>query len=434
MNLGRAILTACIIEGEENLPTVISSGITHEHFDTQADQEIFEVITNLYAKTGTPPDQFAIEDALSWHEAWDSQYKAVIHEATNFIDAIVIDRWIPQFIKTVQKRYERQAYSLYRSMSDKISDEDLSGLHQKCQALLTKADDIEPPDNQRVDNAFKSIYERYDNIRSGKEIQMNFPMKFLADFNRVLGYIKVIELVIVAGRPGTGKSSLVNNGILENVLAGELGILINLEMGEEEIIEQLAAIHAGINIRRIEDVPEDLQKLEASIRFLEPLVKKHLILFTKNMTVNRFTAKIQREFNKARKPKYIVVDYIQLIKPINERDNRATQVSQISRVLKTWTLDFRVPVIALSQLNRDMEKENREPRVSDLRESGALEQDANRIILLYKAIMNEAGVMQEFEDIQEVKCIQAKMRGGDVGRITLAFIKRFTRFASLEAC
>jgi len=139
MNLGRAILTACIIEGQENLPTVISNGITHEHFETQAEQEIFESISEIYSKTGTPPDQFQIEDALSWQEAWESQYKPIYDESVNFLDAIVIDRWIPQFINTIKKRYERQAYSLYQSMSAKISDEDLSGLHQKCQALLQKA-------------------------------------------------------------------------------------------------------------------------------------------------------------------------------------------------------------------------------------------------------------------------------------------------------
>jgi len=433
MNLGRAILTACIIEGEENLPTVISSGITHEHFDTQADQEIFEVITNLYTKTGTPPDQFAIEDALSWHEAWDSQYKAIIHEATNFIDAIVIDRWIPQFIKTVQKRYERQAYSLYRSMSDKISDEDLSGLHEKCQALLKKADDIEPPDNQRVDVAFDRIYERFDTIRKGEEPPINFTMNFLADFSRKLADIENTELVIVAGRPGTGKSSLVNNGILENILAKRPGILINLEMGEDEILLQLAAIHAGVNLKRIKYVPDDLQNLEKSVRFLEPLVKKYLTLITEITNVRKYTAKIQREFTKPNPPQYIVVDYIQLIEPTNPKENRAVQVGGITRALKKWTLQFRVPVIALSQLNRSMENENREPRNSDLRESGSIEQDANRILLLYKALTNSAGVLQEDEDIQEVVCIQSKLRNGSTGRITLAFVKRYTRFASMDA-
>jgi len=136
-----------------------------------------------------------------------------------------------------------------------------------------------------------------------------------------------------------------------------------------------------------------------------------------------------------------VVDYLQLIAADGRLQSRENQISDISRGLKSMAKELDVPVLVLSQLNRDSEKEKREPRLSDLRESGAIEQDADVVMLLGKhrkgedvREMDAGGESDEqSEDFEPIVLILAKQRNGPTGKINLAFRRKFTRFESMQS-
>ena len=138
---------------------------------------------------------------------------------------------------------------------------------------------------------------------------------------------------------------------------------------------------------------------------------------------------------------FIVVDYLQLISTESRVFSRENQISEISRGLKAMAKELEVPVLVLSQLNRDSEKERRDPRLSDLRESGAIEQDADVVMLLGKQRkgedmreMDHDGETEssEEEDFEPIVLILAKQRNGPTGKINLAFRRKFTRFESMQ--
>ena len=137
---------------------------------------------------------------------------------------------------------------------------------------------------------------------------------------------------------------------------------------------------------------------------------------------------------------FVVVDYLQLISADGRLQSRENQISDISRGLKAMAKELEVPVLVLSQLNRDSEKEKREPRLSDLRESGAIEQDADVVILLGKhqkgVDVRESdmdGEASEEEDYEPIQLILAKQRNGPTGKVNLAFRRKFTRFESMQS-
>jgi len=162
---------------------------------------------------------------------------------------------------------------------------------------------------------------------------------------------------------------------------------------------------------------------------------------TSGLSINQIRAKARR-LKMRNKLDFIVVDYLQLISTESRVFSRENQISEISRGLKAMAKELEVPVLVLSQLNRDSEKERRDPRLSDLRESGAIEQDADVVMLLGKQRKGEdiremdydgeAESKEEEEDYEPIVLILAKQRNGPTGKINLAFRRKFTRFESMQ--
>ena len=130
----------------------------------------------------------------------------------------------------------------------------------------------------------------------------------------------------------------------------------------------------------------------------------------------------------------IIIDYLQLIRGTDARVQREQQIAEISRGVKGMAKELDIPVVVLSQLNRDSERENRSPRLSDLRESGSIEQDADVVMMLHrpKKREDEDSDGSTFGDVEHIKLILAKQRNGPVGEIDLAFIRRYTRYENFH--
>ena len=238
------------------------------------------------------------------------------------------------------------------------------------------------------------------------------------------------DLIIVAARPSMGKTALSMN-IVENFLLNkevEGGVLaFSLEMPAESLTTRLLASNAKIDQQKVRSASMNQNDLK---RFMESSSKlKDLPLYIDDssmlspMELRARARRIHRQ--EPNGLSLIVVDYLQLMELPSSTESRVNQISEISRSLKMLAKDLNVPVIALSQLNRAVEQRpNRRPVMSDLRDSGAIEQDADVILFIYRdEVYNE-----DSEEGNKAEIIIGKQRNGPIGIVNLTFLKEFTRF------
>ena len=242
------------------------------------------------------------------------------------------------------------------------------------------------------------------------------------------------EMIVIAARPSMGKTSLAMN-IAEHV-ALDLNLAVgvfSLEMSAESLVLRLLCSRARVNLRNIRDgflAERDFPKLTGAAGKLAgaPL----FIDDSAGLSILQLRAKARRMFQQFG-IKLFIIDYLQLVNSTSRRaENRQQEIADISNGIKALAKELDVPIIVLAQLNRDMEKEKgRVPRMSDLRESGAIEQDADLVGLLYKPSKDtdaEEGAAQQPQEAVPVNLLIAKQRNGPTGDVCLTFLKSITRF------
>ena len=234
------------------------------------------------------------------------------------------------------------------------------------------------------------------------------------------------DLIIIAGRPSMGKTALAIN-IAENVAIKEnLSVAVfSMEMPSEQLAIRMIGSLSRINQQKIrtgnlED--EDWPRLTSTVSMMQDA--KLYIDDTPALTPAELRARCRR-ISREHGLDLVIVDYLQLMQVVGTSENRATEISEISRSMKAMAKELKVPVIALSQLNRSLEsRTDRRPVMSDLRESGAIEQDADVILFIYRdEVYNE-----ESPDKGIAEIIISKQRNGPIGKVRLAFRGQYTRF------
>ena len=252
------------------------------------------------------------------------------------------------------------------------------------------------------------------------------------DLDKMTAGLQAGDLVIVAGRPSMGKTALAIN-IGEHVaLADKRPVAIfSMEMGANQLALRLIASVGRLdstNLRTGKLQADDWTRLSNALGRLNdaPI----LIDETPALTVMELRSRARRIARAHAPLGLVVVDYLQLMQASSQGENRATEISEISRSLKALAKELAVPVIALSQLNRSLEQRpNKRPVMSDLRESGAIEQDADVILFIYcDEVYNE-----DTPDNGVAEIIVAKQRNGPIGTVRLTFLGEFTRFESFAA-
>jgi replicative DNA helicase len=243
------------------------------------------------------------------------------------------------------------------------------------------------------------------------------------------------EMIVIAARPSMGKTSLAMN-IAEHVsIEQKLPVgVFSLEMTSESLVLRMLCSRSRVNLRNVREgflAERDFPKLTGAAGKLAtaPL----FIDDSSALSVLQLRAKARR-MHQQFGIKLFVIDYLQLLHSTARRaENRQQEIADISSGIKALAKELNVPVIVLSQLNRELEREkNRKPRMSDLRESGAIEQDADLIGLLYKpnADDEEGGGSPAPEEAAAVNLLIAKQRNGPTGDVNLTFLKSYTRFES----
>lgn len=242
------------------------------------------------------------------------------------------------------------------------------------------------------------------------------------------------EMIVIAARPSMGKTSLAMNIAEYAAIEQKLPVgVFSLEMSSESLVMRMLCSQARVNLRNVREgflVERDFPKLTAAAGKLAgaPL----FIEDSSGLSILQLRAKARRMWQQYG-IKLFVVDYLQLLHSTARRaENRQQEIADISNGIKSLAKELDVPVIVLSQLNRELEKDkDRKPRLSDLRESGAIEQDADVVCLLYKPNRedDDAGQSEE-QEASAVNLLIAKQRNGPTGDVHLTFLKSYTRFES----
>ena len=255
----------------------------------------------------------------------------------------------------------------------------------------------------------------------------------LLDLDDITGGFQGSQLVILAARPSMGKTAIALNICEHAALDGGAGVLfVSLEMGQLELAERLLCSKSkvdgdklrkgkGLGTREMKQLGEAYDVLRDAPLYIDDTPARNMV----QIAANARRLKLRNGIG------LIVVDYIQLIEPEHGegRESRQEQISKISRRLKTLARELNVPVIALSQLNRGVEnREDRRPRMADLRESGAIEQDADLVLLLHRPEYYDPNDQPGIAEL-----IVAKNRNGRTDTVKLTFLKNIMRFESLAA-
>jgi replicative DNA helicase len=280
-------------------------------------------------------------------------------------------------------------------------------------------------DLQSIQQVLSDYYDRIDQLANRDEEILGVPTGFI-DLDRLLGGLQPSDLLIVAGRPGMGKTAFMLSAAKNAAQSHKKHVAIfSLEMANEQLVQRLIAQETGIDSQRLRTGKLQEDEWPVFTHAIEVLSDTRIFLDdTPALTPLQLRTKCRRlhmEFQLD----LIVVDYLQLMSGGIRTDNRVQEVSHISRNLKILARELNVPVLAAAQLSRAVEQRaDKEPQLSDLRESGSLEQDADIVMFIHRPEMYERDTAKK--NIAQIKI--AKHRNGPVGTIELVFRNNLAKF------
>lgn len=282
----------------------------------------------------------------------------------------------------------------------------------------------------KIKDVLMDVFERVERLNLNKGALTGVASGYL-ELDRMTSGFQPSDLIIIAARPSVGKTAFALN-VAQNagVRSGETVAIFSLEMSAPQLVQRMVCAESNVDANRLRtgDLQDsDWQKLSMAIGTLSEA--NIYIDDSPGITVGEIRAKCRR-LKQESNLGLIIIDYLQLIHGRGRNsDNRQQEVSEISRTLKSIARELEVPVIALSQLSRGVEqRQDKRPLMSDLRESGSIEQDADIVAFLYR----DDYYNPETEKPNIVEVIVAKQRNGPVGTIELVFLKNYNKFVNLE--
>jgi len=405
--------------------------ITARDFYSEAHRQIFEAAHNL-SERGEPIDLITLSNALKDQKRLDKVGGAAY--LAGLVDNVPSAANIRHYAKIVKEK------AILRSLIN-TATEILGKTYETGADIDTVLDEAEQAifaiSEKKIRQAFfplkeivKDSFRTIEDLYSRKELVTGVPTGFDKVDDLTSGLQKA-DLIIIAGRPSMGKTAFALNIAQHVAMQTATPVCIfSLEMAKEQIAMRMLAATAKVDSQRIRRGflgEMDWPKLTAAADSLSeaPI----FIDDTAAITVLEMKAKARR-LKAEHGLGLVIIDYLQLMRSGTTKDSREQEISEISRSLKALAKELSVPVIALSQLNRQVEvRTNRRPQMADLRESGAIEQDADVIAFIYRdEVYNKAEDNPE-KGIAEI--IIAKQRNGPTGTVKLAFLEKFTSFENL---
>ena len=305
--------------------------------------------------------------------------------------------------------------------------EDVDTILDKAEGLIFKISETkESKDVISISEAMKEEFMRLEEVFHNKGVTTGISSGFI-NFDEKTSGFNPSDLVILAARPSMGKTAFALNLALNAAMKSEKSVLIfSLEMSSSQLLQRLLAVQSQIGLQKIRNgFLEDDEWGRIGIASGQLASASINIADVPNVNVLEIRA-MARRLKAMGKLDMIVIDYLQLIKGTGRGDNRQQEISDISRSLKGIARELNIPIIALSQLSRAPEQRaDRRPMLSDLRESGAIEQDADMVVFLYR----DDYYNEESEEKGITEVIIGKQRNGPVGTVKLRFFHEITKFA-----
>ena len=276
-----------------------------------------------------------------------------------------------------------------------------------------------------IKNVLSEVMERIDELSRQENPITGVPTGF-NDLDQMTAGLQRGDLVIVAGRPSMGKTAFAMNIVEEAAIRGKLSVIVfSMEMPAEQLTMRMLSSLGRIDQQKVRTGQlghDDWPRLTSQVALLNDT--NIFIVDDSALTPTELHSRCRR-LKREHGIDLVVIDYLQLMYVPGTRENRATEISEISRSLKALAKELMVPVVACSQLNRRLEdRQNKRPVMSDLRESGAIEQDADLILFIYRDEVYD----EESKDKGKAEIIVGKQRNGPIGKVALAFLGRYARF------
>jgi replicative DNA helicase len=419
-------LLGSMLRDNQIIPETVNL-VKADHFYVFGHQKIYEAITKLNDDSGKPADIVTVAE-------WLSQAK--------LMDDVGGHGYLAELIDAAPSAAH------YRQYADIIRQKAIvRNLIHACTELQAEAFDQSQPPTELLDNAERRILEiaemgitgdtvtlhdaiheawrRLDQRKQRGDHEFSGIATGYLDLDNLTAGFQNSELIILAARPSVGKTAFALNIARHVVVEEGLPVLfVSLEQARVELAERLLCCQAQVDSHRLRrghlSSDDETKIMEAGSVLSE---SKLFIDDTPGQSMLRIAANARR-LKKRHDIRLVMIDYLQLIDPDDRRESRQEQVAGISRRLKFLARELKVPVVALAQVNRSSEdRQDHRPRLSDLRESGAIEQDADTVMMLHRPDYHEPG---QHEGLVEV--IIAKQRNGPTGEVSLMYVKQFMRF------
>lgn len=405
-----------------------------DDFYRSSNQMIFEAILEMYSK-GEPSDPITIADHLKKKGVLDEVGgKTFIHSLISNIPLAANAEYYAKIVRN---------HSILRKLIYAATDiatmgyevpEDLSATVDKAQELIFSIyQDLNSGNSRNAVSVMKDIvsevYEQIEELHESGADVSGIPTGFI-DFDKYSSGLHNSDLVVIAARPGMGKTAFVL-GMAKNIAMKEkIPIAIfSLEMSKQQVAQRLMSAQSGIDLQRLRDGKIRENEWTRLASAIEKLAECKLYVDDSAFLTVMDLRSRARMMASTYGIKMIIVDYLQLMQSTsNYRGNKVQEITEISQNLKGIAKELDIPVIAVSQLSREVEKRDKKtPQLSDLRESGSIEQDADMVVFIYR---------DEYYDEQtskkgQAELIIAKHRNGPTGKVDLQFNKRYALFSNL---
>ena len=431
INAEAALLSAMLIDSD-----VVSKGIEkikEEYFYRNAHKIIFRTMQELFFE-GIEIDQLTLINRLERNNLLEKVGGIpYINEIADFVVSsanfdyhlnIVTDQALLRHLILASNGIIENCYTSAKPVKTIVDEAE--------QAIFAIA---ELPSHQgfvRFDQISQEVLDNIDKIASTK-IPVTGVSSGFADLDRFTGGFRSGQFIIIAARPAMGKTSLALN-IAANaaVNLNKKVAIFSMEMAADEVIMRMFSSASEVKMDgMLRGYGMNEEKLIRIMQASEVLSSKHIYIDDSGTnTPLDIRAKTRRLAAEIGGLDLVLIDYLQLMTLTREKDNRQQEISEISRALKILAKDMKIPVVALSQLNRAAEsREDKRPKLADLRESGAIEQDADLVMFIYRDEYYYPETTQK-PGIAEI--IISKNRHGATGNLELGFEKEFTLFRPLE--
>lgn len=425
-----SVLSACLL-----MPSAtdkVCEEMSAEMFFSEPNRKIFEAIFNLH-ENKKPIDMTTLTNELEKNNAL--VLIGGLEYLSDVVDSIVSAANLEYYMAIVQEKYLR------RRLIEVSTD------------ITTSAYEEESDTNEVVDNAEKQIFTVTKERKSGEFKSISEVLRstqsrleFLAqngsaitglptgftDIDVMTSGLHENELIIIAARPAMGKTAFALNLAVNAALSTPKAVaLFNLEMGAEQLAERMIGAVGGIDMGKLKTGQLDDKDWQKVNEAMSELGETNIFIEdVSGITVGDIRAKCRRLANSEKGLALVVIDYLQLIQGgARYAGNRQQEVSEISRSLKTMALELKIPVIALAQLSRNVElREDKRPIMSDLRESGSIEQDADIVAFLYRDDYYNPDPKNLSNNTSVTEFIVGKHRSGNTGTVELLFEKNLSNF------